>query len=145
MRDVRETLDNLSEKSLKFIEELITSASKEEILEDIHSVREARRAGINARILVENMVLDWPLLQKLKKENINTLQDIMSIGIKNIPGLYESEIEQLEWAVLFFDMRPLQNLPEDATQMDVAKAIIKQSKEANKVMQKKYGERYRQD
>ena len=39
-------------------------------------------------------------------------------------------------------MTALQNLPENASQMDVAKTIIKQSKETDKVMAKKYGERY---
>ena len=88
------------------------------------------------------MVLDWDVLQTLKKNNINTLLDLMETDLHSIDGITESGIEQLEWAILFFDMTALQNLPENATQMDVAKAIVKQSQETDKIMAKKYGERY---
>mgnify|MGYP003311299711 FL=1 len=66
----------------------------------------------------------------------------METDLHSIKGITESGIEQLEWAILFFDMTALQNLPENATQMDVAKTIVKQSQETDKIMAKKYGERY---
>ena len=69
----------------------------------------------------------------------------MQLDIKTIPGLYESEVERLEWAVLFFDMTALQKAHEknpNMSQMDVAKSIVKQSEQTNKIMSKKYGERY---
>ena len=125
---------------------MFLSLPTEEILPMIQSVKkereEKRKTNWNAFYKVEDMVLDWDVLQTLKKNNINTLLELMETDLHSIKGITEHGIEQLEWAILFFDMTALQNLPENASQMDVAKTIIKQSKETDKVMAKKYGERY---
>ena len=146
MEKHKEQLTRFSTEALDILEEMFLSLPTEEILPMIQSVKkereEKRKTNWNAFYKVEDMVLDWDVLQTLKRNNINTLLDLMETDLHSIDGITESGIEQLEWAILFFDMTALQNLPENASQMDVAKTIIKQSKETDKVMAKKYGERY---
>ena len=146
MEKHKEQLTRFSTEALDILEEMFLSLPTEEILPMIQSVKkereEKRKTNWNAFYKVEDMVLDWDVLQTLKKNNINTLLELMETDWHSIKGITEHGIEQLEWAILFFDMTALQNLPENASQMDVAKTIIKQSKEADKVMAKKYGERY---
>ena len=146
MEKHKEQLTRFSSEALDILEEMFLSLPTEEILPMIQSVKkereEKRKTNWNAFYKVEDMVLDWDVLQTLKKNNINTLLELMETDLHSIKGITEHGIEQLEWAILFFDMTALQNLPENASQMDVAKTIIKQSKETDKVMAKKYGERY---
>lgn len=146
MEKHKEQLTRFSSEALDILEEMFLSLPTEEILPMIQTVKkereEKRKTNWNAFYKVEDMVLDWDVLQTLKKNNINTLLDLMETDLHSIKGITESGIEQLEWAILFFDMTALQNLPENATQMDVAKAIVKQSQETDKIMAKKYGERY---
>ena len=146
MEKHKEQLTRFSTEALDILEEMFLSLPTEEILPMIQSVKkereEKRKTNCNAFYKVEDMVLDWDVLQTLKKNNINTLLELMETDLHSIKGITEHGIEQLEWAILFFDMTALQNLPENASQMDVAKTIIKQSKETDKVMAKKYGERY---
>ena len=146
MEKHKEQLTRFSTEALDILEEMFLSLPTEEILPMIQSVKkereEKRKTNWNAFYKVEDMVLDWDVFQTLKKNNINTLLELMETDLHSIKGITEHGIEQLEWAILFFDMTALQNLPENASQMDVAKTIIKQSKETDKVMAKKYGERY---
>ena len=146
MEKHKEQLTRFSTEALDILEEMFLSLPTEEILPMIQSVKkereEKRKTNWNAFYKVEDMVLDWDVLQTLKKNNINTLLELMETDLHSIKGITEHGIEQLEWAILFFDMTALQNLPENASQKDVAKTIIKQSKETDKVMAKKYGERY---
>lgn len=146
MEKHKEQLTRFSSEALDILEEMFLSLPTEEILPMIQTVKkereEKRKTNWNAFYKVEDMVLDWDVLQTLKKNNINILLDLMETDLHSIKGITESGIEQLEWAILFFDMTALQNLPENATQMDVAKAIVKQSQETDKIMSKKYGERY---
>lgn len=146
MEKQKEQLTRFSTEALDILEEMFLSLPTEELLPMIQSVKkereEKRKTNWNAFYKVEDMVLDWDVLQTLKKNNINTLLELMETDLHSIKGITEHGIEQLEWAILFFDMTALQNLPENASQMDVAKTIIKQSKETDKVMAKKYGERY---
>ena len=143
------TLNDFPNEYLDYMEELILVMEPEEISSMIKEVKEKRakekEQNWNASISVEDIGLDWETISKLKKQNINTLYDVMQLDIKTIPGLYESEVERLEWAVLFFDMTALQKAHEknpNMSQMDVAKSIVKQSEQTNKIMSKKYGERY---
>lgn len=143
------TLNDFPNEYLDYMEELILVMEPEQISSMIKEVKEKRakekEQNWNASISVEDIGLDWETISKLKKQNINTLYDVMQLDIKTIPGLYESEIERLEWAVLFFDMTALQKAHEknpNMSQMDVAKSIVKQSEQTNKIMSKKYGERY---
>ena len=146
MEKHKEQLTRFSSEALDILEEMFLSLPTEEILPMIQTVKkereEKRKTNWNAFYKVEDMVLDWDVLQTSKKNNINTLLDLMETDLHSIKGITESGIEQLEWAILFFDMTALQNLPENATQMDVAKTIVKQSQETDKIMAKKYGERY---
>ena len=146
MEKHKEQLTRFSTEALDILEEMFLSLPTEEILSMIQTVKkereEKRKTNWNAFYKVEDMVLDWDVLQTLKRNNINTLLDLMETDLHSIDGITESGIEQLEWAILFFDMTALQNLPENATQMDVAKTIVKQSQETDKIMAKKYGERY---
>lgn len=146
MEKHKEQLTRFSSEALDILEEMFLSLPTEEILSMIQTVKkereEKRKTNWNAFYKVEDMVLDWDVLQTLKRNNINTLLDLMETDLHSIDGITESGIEQLEWAILFFDMTALQNLPENATQMDVAKTIVKQSQETDKIMAKKYGERY---
>jgi hypothetical protein len=140
MEKHKEQLTRFSTEALDILEEMFLSLPTEEILPMIQSVKkereEKRKTNWNAFYKVEDMVLDWDVLQTLKKNNINTLLELMETDLHSIKGITEHGIEQLEWAILFFDMTALQNLPENASQMDVAKTIIKQSKETDKVMAK---------
>lgn len=143
------TLNDFPNEYLDYMEELILVMEPEQISSMIKEVKEKREKekeqNWNASISVEDIGLDWETISKLKKQNINTLYDVMQLDIKTIPGLYESEVERLEWAVLFFDMTALQKAHEknpNMSQMDVAKSIVKQSEQTNKIMSKKYGERY---
>lgn len=143
------TLNDFPNEYLDYMEELILVMEPEQISSMIKEVKEKRakekEQNWNASISVEDIGLDWQTISKLKKQNINTLYDVMQLDIKTIPGLYESEVERLEWAVLFFDMTALQKAHEknpNMSQMDVAKSIVKQSEQTNKIMSKKYGERY---
>ena len=143
------TLNDFPNEYLDYMEELILVMEPEQISSMIKEVKEKRskekEQNWNASISVEDIGLDWETISKLKKQNINTLYDVMQLDIKTIPGLYESEVERLEWAVLFFDMTALQKAHEknpNMSQMDVAKSIVKQSEQTNKIMSKKYGERY---
>lgn len=144
------TLNDFPNEYLDYMEELILVMEPVQISSMIKEVKEKRakekEQNWNASISVEDIGLDWETISKLKKQNINTLYDVMQLDIKTIPGLYESEVERLEWAVLFFDMTALQKAHEknpNMSQMDVAKSIVKQSEQTNKIMSKKYGERYK--
>ena len=143
------TLNDFPNEYLDYMEELILVMEPEQISSMIKEVKEKRakekEQNWNASISVEDIGLDWETISKLKKQNINTQYDVMQLDIKTIPGLYESEVERLEWAVLFFDMTALQKAHEknpNMSQMDVAKSIVKQSEQTNKIMSKIYGERY---
>ena len=143
------TLNDFPNEYLDYMEELILVMEPVQISSMIKEVKEKRakekEQNWNASISVEDIGLDWETISKLKKQNINTLYDVMQLDIKTIPGLYESEVERLEWAVLFFDMTTLQREHKknpNMSQMDVAKSIVKQSEQTNKIMSKKYGERY---
>lgn len=143
------TLNDFPNEYLDYMEELILVMEPVQISSMIKEVKEKRakekEQNWNASISVEDIGLDWETISKLKKQNINTLYDVMQLDIKTIPGLYQSEVERLEWAVLFFDMTTLQKEHKknpNMSQMDVAKSIIKQSEQTNKIMAKKYGERY---
>ena len=149
MDKYKKQLSMFTSETLDMVEEMILSLPPEKILPMIQEVRneraKAKEQNWNASISVEDIGLDWETISKLKGQNINTLYDVMQLDIKTIPGLYQSEVERLEWAVLFFDMTTLQREHKknpNMSQMDVAKSIIKQSEQTNKIMTKKYGERY---
>lgn len=143
------TLNNFPNEYLDYMEELLLVMEPSEITSMIKNVKEKRQQekeqNWNSAISVEDIGLDWETIKKLKKQNINTLYDVMQLDIETIPGLYASEVERIEWAVLFFDMTALQKAHKKnpkMSQMDVAKKIVKQGEDAEKVMRKKYGERY---
>lgn len=149
MDKYKKQLSMFTSETLDMVEEMILSLPPEKIVPMIQEVRneraKAKEQNWNASISVEDIGLDWETISKLKGQNINTLYDVMQLDIKTIPGLYQSEVERLEWAVLFFDMTTLQREHKknpNMSQMDVAKSIIKQSEQTDKIMAKKYGERY---
>lgn len=149
MDKYKKQLSMFTSETLDMVEEMILSLPPEKIVPMIQEVRneraKAKEQNWNASISVEDIGLDWETISKLKGQNINTLYDVMQLDIKTIPGLYQSEVERLEWAVLFFDMTTLQKEHKknpNMSQMDVAKSIIKQSEQTDKIMAKKYGERY---
>lgn len=149
MDKYKKQLSMFTSETLDMVEEMILSLPPEKIVPMIQEVRneraKAKEQNWNAFISVEDIGLDWETISKLKGQNINTLYDVMQLDIKTIPGLYQSEVERLEWAVLFFDMTKLQKEHKknpNMSQMDVAKSIIKQSEQTDKIMAKKYGERY---
>lgn len=149
MDKYKKQLSMFTSETLDMVEEIILSLPPEKIVPMIQEVRneraKAKEQNWNVFISVEDIGLDWETISKLKGQNINTLYDVMQLDIKTIPGLYQSEVERLEWAVLFFDMTTLQKEHKknpNMSQMDVAKSIIKQSEQTDKIMAKKYGERY---
>lgn len=149
MDKYKKQLSMFTSETLDMVEEMILSLPPEKIVPMIQEVRneraKAKEQNWNSSISVEDIGLDWETISKLKGQNINTLYDVMQLDIKTIPGLYQSEVERLEWAVLFFDMTTLQREHKknpNMSQMDVAKSIIKQSEQTDKIMAKKYGERY---
>ena len=149
MDKYKKQLSMFTSETLDMVEEIILSLPPEKIVPMIQEVRneraKAKEQNWNAFISVEDIGLDWETISKLKVQNINTLYDVMQLDIKTIPGLYQSEVERLEWAVLFFDMTTLQKEHKknpNMSQVDVAKSIIKQSEQTDKIMAKKYGERY---
>ena len=149
MDKYKKQISMFTSETLDMVEEMILSLPPEKIVPMIQEVRneraKAKEQNWNAFISVEDIGLDWETISKLKGQNINTLYDVMQLDIKTIPGLYQSEVERLEWAVLFFDMTTLQKEHKknpNMSQMDVAKSIIKQSEQTDKIMAKKYGERY---
>lgn len=149
MDKYKKQLSMFTNETLDMVEEMILSLPPEKIVPMIQEVRneraKAKEQNWNSSISVEDIGLDWETISKLKGQNINTLYDVMQLDIKTIPGLYQSEVERLEWAVLFFDMTTLQREHKknpNMSQMDVAKSIIKQSEQTDKIMAKKYGERY---
>ena len=149
MDKYKKQLSMFTSETLDMVEEIILSLPPEKIVPMIQEVRneraKAKEQNWNAFISVEDIGLDWETISKLKGQNINTLYDVMQLDIKTISGLYQSEVERLEWAVLFFDMTTLQKKHKknpNMSQMDVAKSIIKQSEQTDKIMAKKYGERY---
>ncbi len=151
MDKYKKQLSMFTSETLDMVEEMILSLPPEKIVPMIQEVRneraKAKEQNWNAFISVEDIGLDWETISKLKGQNINTLYDVMQLDIKTIPGLYQSEVERLEWAVLFFDMTTLQKEHKknpNMSQMDVAKSIIKQSEQTDKIMAKKYGERYQE-
>lgn len=144
----KEKLQRFSDEGLDLIEKLILSSEPEALFTMIQEIKQerylAKEESWNKKYKVEDMVLDWTVLQTLKQNNINTLQDLMDIDITEIPGITQSGIEQLEWAILFFDMTPLQELHKSnpkASQLDAVKIVVKQGQDAEKQMIKKYGHR----
>ena len=143
----KEVLNQFTDQGLELIEELILTTEPNELIKMIQELKQERKedklVSWNAKYKVEDMVLDWTVLQTLKKNNINTLQQLMDIkDLSTIPGITSSGIEQLEWSILFFDMEPLQKLHyknPNMTQLDVAKSVVKQGEKAQKQMVKKYG------
>ena len=74
----KEKLNQFTDKGLEMIEEIVLSSDPAEIIKMISELKEERKqdklVSWNAKYKVEDMVLDWDVLQTLKKNNINTLQ-----------------------------------------------------------------------
>ena len=92
MDKYKKQISMFTSETLDMVEEMILSLPPEKILPMIQEVRnertKAKEQNWNASISVEDIGLDWETISKLKKQNINTLYDVMQLDIRTIPGLY---------------------------------------------------------
>ncbi len=120
-----------------FREHLLEATSTEEILiaidEMIQEKEEASSKSLNARFPIDWMNIDLDYRQLLHSNGIETEQQLLDIqDLWSLKGMTQGGYEQISWAREFFDMRPIEELPEEKrSPMNVAKVIVKQAKKNN--------------
>lgn len=117
-------------------EEVIASKTKEELLERVDSIIASRELKIseslNARFSVDWFNIDPDYISLLHNNGIDTLAQLRQIeDVRELKGITEHGYEQISWAREFFNMEPVEQLPEKKRSDidEVAKVIVKHSKE----------------
>lgn len=126
------------EQLTTFRNEVVSAKSTDNLLGTIDKIltaKEAAQTSLNSRFSIDWMNIDMQYLQLLHKNNIETLAQLREIeDLRDISGITEHGLEQISWARDFFDMTPLENMPynNENDQLEVAKVIVKHSKEVAK-------------
>ena len=128
----KKSLEKFSIEQLETIKNIIQTTPTDEIVKMIDEIKqereERRQASWNSLYSVDDLVLDYRLVQLLKANEIYNLQDLMDADVTRINGITSQDIEDIEWAKMFFDMTPLQE-SRASSETDAVKIIVKQANE----------------
>ena len=136
----KKSLEKFSIEQLETIKNIIQTTPTDEIVKMIDEIKqereERRQASWNSLYSVDDLVLDYRLVQLLKANEIYNLQDLMDADVTRINGITSQDIEDIEWAKMFFDMTPLQE-SRASSETDAVKIIVKQANETEAYFKKK--------
>ena len=136
----KKLLEKLSIEQLEAIKAIIQTTPVDMTVKMIDEINQERikrkQTNWNSQYSVNDLVLDYRLVQLLKANKIYTLQDLMDANVANIQGITTQDLEDIEWAKIFFDMTPLQKVGQKSD-LEVAEIIVKQSNEANQYLKNK--------
>lgn len=136
----KKLLEKFSIEQLEAIKVIIQTTPVDMTVKMIDEINQERikrkQTNWNSQYSVNDLVLDYRLVQLLKANKIYTLQDLMDANVANIQGITTQDLEDIEWAKIFFDMTPLQKVGQKSD-LEVAKIIVKQSNEANQYLKNK--------
>ena len=128
----KKSLEKFSIEQLETIKNIIQTTPTDEIVKMIDEIKqereERRQASWNSLYSVDDLVLDYRLVQLLKANEIYNLQDLMDADVTRINGITSQDIEDIEWAKMFFDMTSLQE-SRASSETDAVKIIVKQANE----------------
>ena len=135
----KKLLEKFSIEQLEAIKVIIQTTPVDMTVKMIDEINQERikrkQTNWNSQYSVNDLVLDYRLVQLLKANKIYTLQDLMDANVANIQGITTQDLEDIEWAKIFFDMTPLQKVGQKSD-LEVAEIIVKQSNEANQYLKK---------
>lgn len=135
----KEKLECFSTEQLELIKRIIQTTPDYEIISIINIIKKERREkqqiNWNSLYPVDDLVLDYRLVQLLKENKIFTLQDLMNANVTRISGITKQDLIDIEWAKMFFDMTPLQESKVNS-QSEAVKIIVKQAKETEEYFKK---------
>lgn len=135
----KEKLECFSTEQLELIKRIIQTTPDYEIISIINTIKKERREkqqiNWNSLYPVDDLVLDYGLVQLLKENKIFTLQDLMNANVTRISGITKQDLIDIEWAKMFFDMTPLQESKVNS-ESEAVKIIVKQAKETEKYFKK---------
>lgn len=104
--------------------------------ETIRQKEYAATKSLNARFPVDWFNIDKDCIELLHRNGIDNLQQLREIPEENLyqlTGMTQGGYSQISWARDFFDMTLLEALtPEQRTQQNVAKVIVKHTNECSK-------------
>ena len=133
---------NLTKFSISELKEFRThvkkATTKEELLEAldemISSKEEQSSRSLNSRFLVDWMNIDLGYRQLLHDNGIDTEQQLLEVeNLWSLHGMTQGAHEQISWAKDFFDMSPIEQIPEEKRSLEtVTKVIVKQANEVAK-------------
>ena len=136
----KKLLEKFSIEQLEAIKAIIQTTPVDMTVKMIDEINQERikrkQTNWNSQYSVNDLVLDYRLVQLLKANKIYTLQDLMDANVANIQGITTQDLEDIEWAKIFFDMTPLQKVGQKSD-LEVAEIIVKQSNEANQYLKNK--------
>lgn len=135
----KEKLECFSTEQLELIKRIIQTTPDYEIISIINTIKKERREkqqiNWNSLYPVDDLVLDYGLVQLLKENKIFTLQDLMNANVARISGITKKDLIDIEWAKMFFDMTPLQESKVNS-ESEAVKIIVKQAKETENYFRK---------
>ena len=135
----KEKLECFSTEQLELIKRIIQTTPDYEIISIINTIkkesREKHQINWNSLYPVDDLVLDYGLVQLLKENKIFTLQDLMNANVTRISGITKQDLIDIEWAKMFFDMTPLQESKVNS-ESEAVKIIVKQAKETENYFRK---------
>lgn len=135
----KEKLECFSTEQLELIKRIIQTTPDYEIISIINTIKKERREkqqiNWNSLYPVDDLVLDYGLVQLLKENKIFTLQDLMNANVTRINGITKQDLIDIEWAKMFFDMTPLQESKVNS-ESEAVKIIVKQAKETEEYFKK---------
>lgn len=135
----KEKLECFSTEKLELIKRIIQTTPDYEIISIINTIKKERREkqqiNWNSLYPVDDLVLDYGLVQLLKENKIFTLQDLMNANVTRISGITKQDLIDIEWAKMFFDMTPLQESKVNS-ESEAVKIIVKQAKETENYFRK---------
>ena len=136
----KKSLEKFSIEQLETIKNIIQTTPTDEIVKMIDEIKqereERRQASWNSLYSVDDLVLDYRLVQLLKANEIYNLQDLMDADVTRINGITSQDIEDIEWAKMFFDMTSLQESRANS-ETDAVKIIVKQANETEEYFKNK--------
>lgn len=136
----KEKLECFSTEQLELIKRIIQTTPDYEIISIINTIKKERQEkqqiNWNSLYSVDDLVLDYGLVQLLKENKIFTLQDLMNANVTRISGITKKDLIDIEWAKMFFDMTPLQESKVNS-ESEAVKIIVKQAKETEEYFKNK--------
>lgn len=131
----KDTLTQFSILELKKLRTHVEIAqSREELLEALDEIiffkEEQANKSLNSRFLVEQMNIDLEYRKLLNDNGIITEQQLLEVAnLWTLKGMTHGAYEQISWAREFFDMSPVEQIPEEHRNLEnITKVIVKHAR-----------------